>query len=51
VLLGPLAAGLVVCGAGIVLPADGALWLSVRFGLAALLGVALLWMVRRIFTR
>ncbi|ALE75439.1 hypothetical protein AD006_04890 [Pseudonocardia sp. EC080610-09] len=51
VLLGPLAAGLVVCGAGVVLPADGVLWLSVRFGLAALLGVALLWMVRRIFTR
>nr|WP_255426865.1 lipopolysaccharide biosynthesis protein [Pseudonocardia sp. C8] len=48
VLIGPLTAGLVACGAGVLLPAEGALWLSVRFGLAAALGVALVWLVRRI---
>lgn len=51
VLLGPIAAGFVICGGSVLLPAEGVLWLSVRFGLAALLGVALLWMVRRIFRR
>lgn len=49
VLAGPLALGVVVCGAGVLLPSDGVLWLSVRFVLAALLGVALLVLVRRIF--
>ncbi|WP_197519814.1 lipopolysaccharide biosynthesis protein [Pseudonocardia sp. HH130630-07] len=47
----PVLAGALVCGAAVVLPAEGIGWLSVRFGLAVLLGVALLWMVRRIFTR
>lgn len=51
VLLGPIAAGFAVCAVAVLLPAEGALWLSVRFGLAALLGVALLWLVRRIFRR
>lgn len=44
----PTVVGVVVCGAGVLLPAEGPAWLSVRFGLAVLLGGALLWTVRRI---
>jgi len=51
VLLGPIVAGFVLCGGAALLPAQGAVWLAVRFGLAVLLGIALLWLVRRIWRR
>ncbi|MFP5021072.1 lipopolysaccharide biosynthesis protein [Pseudonocardia phyllosphaerae] len=45
----PVLAGIGICALGAVLPADGWGWLGLRFGLAALLGVALIVLVRRIF--
>lgn len=51
VLAVPVLAGFLVCAAGALLPADGPLWLSVRFALAVLLGLALLRTIRRIFLR
>lgn len=49
VLLGPIGAGALACAVGALLPTAGWAWLSTRFGLALLLGVALVWMVRRVF--